>query len=461
MGEKQKKHYLCKDIWATEWRAYRTRSLARKSNFNQTYAIMVDIFDRLSKNAGGPIGQYMSAVHGYFAFPKLEGELGPHMTFRGKPVLNWSLNNYLGLANHPEVREADAQGGKDFGMAYPMGARMMSGQTKYHEQLERELAEFVGKEDAFLLNYGYQGMISIIDCLLTPRDVVVYDKECHACIIDGLRMHPGKRFVYAHNDEESLRLQLKHATELAEEQKGGVLVITEGVFGMKGDLGFLDVIVKCKKDFSFRLLVDDAHGFGTMGTNGRGTGDHFGVQDEIDVLFNTFAKSMAGIGAFVSGPRWLINLFRYNMRSQLYAKSLPMPMVIGALKRLDLIRKHPEYQEKLWEITRALQKGLTDNGFNIGVTQSPVTPIYMKGGNEEGTNLIVDLRENYGLFCSIVIYPVIPKGEIILRVIPTAAHTMEDVEYTINTFKAVRAKFEAGEYIKPIPQMADPDFKVR
>ena len=422
---------------------------------------MVDIFDRLSNNAGSPIGQYMSAVHGYFAFPKLEGELGPHMTFRGKPVLNWSLNNYLGLANHPEVREADAEAAKQYGMAYPMGARMMSGQTKYHEQLERELAEFVGKEDAFLLNYGYQGMISIIDCLLTPRDVVVYDKECHACIIDGLRMHPGKRFVYGHNDEESLRRQLKHATELAEEQRGGVLVITEGVFGMKGDLGFLDVIVKLKKEFSFRLLVDDAHGFGTMGNNGRGTGDHFGVQDEIDVLFNTFAKSMAGIGAFVCGPRWLINLFRYNMRSQLYAKSLPMPMVIGALKRLDLIRKHPEYQQKLWEITRALQKGLTENGFDIGVTQSPVTPIYMKGGNEEGTNLIVDLRENYGLFCSIVIYPVIPKGEIILRVIPTAAHTMEDVEYTINTFKAVRAKFEAGEYIKPIPQMADPDFKVR
>ena len=403
----------------------------------------------------------MSAVHGYFAFPKLEGELGPHMMFRGKPVLNWSLNNYLGLANHPEVRKADSEGAEKFGMAYPMGARMKSGQTKYHEQLERELAEFVGKEDSFLLNFGYQGMISIIDCLLTPRDVVVYDKECHACIIDGLRMHPGKRFVYAHNDEASLRLQLKHATELAEKQGGGVLVITEGVFGMKGDLGFLDVIVRCKKEFSFRLLVDDAHGFGTMGRGGRGTGDYFGVQEEIDVLFNTFAKSMAGIGAFVAGPRWLINLFRYNMRSQLYAKSLPMPMVIGALKRLELIRNHPEYQERLWEITRALQKGLTDNGFDIGVTQSPVTPIYMKGGNEEGTNLIVDLRENYGLFCSIVIYPVIPKGEIILRVIPTAAHTMEDVEYTINTFKAVRAKFEAGEYIKPIPQMADPDFRVR
>ncbi len=423
---------------------------------------MTDIFERLERNAGGPIGQYMKDVHGYFAFPKLEGEIGPHMRFRGKMMLNWSLNNYLGLANHPEVRKADAAGAAEFGMAAPMGARMMSGQTKYHEQLERELAEFVGKEDAFLLNFGYQGMISIIDCLLTPRDVVVYDAEAHACIIDGLRLHKGKRFVYAHNNEESLRLQLRHATELANEQNGGVLVITEGVFGMKGDLGFLDVIVKAKKDFQFRLLVDDAHGFGTMGPGGRGTAAHFGVVDGVDVSFNTFAKSMAGIGAFISGPRWLINLLRYNMRSQLYAKSLPMPMVIGALKRLELIRNHPEYQQKLWQITNALQNGLKQNGFDIGVTQSPVTPIYMKGGNEEGTNLIVDLRENHALFCSIVIYPVIPKGEIILRVIPTAAHTMEDVEYTINAFKAVRDKFEAGVYrSQPIPHMADPDFKLR
>ncbi len=423
---------------------------------------MVDIFDRLERSAGGPIGQYMERVHGYFAFPKLEGEIGPHMRFRGKMMLNWSLNNYLGLANHPEVRRADAAGAAEFGMAAPMGARMMSGQTKYHEQLERELAEFVGKEDTFLLNFGYQGMISIIDCLLTPRDVAVYDAECHACIIDGLRMHKGKRFVYGHNNEESLRRQLRHATELAEEQGGGVLVITEGVFGMKGDLGFLDVIVKLKEEFSFRLLVDDAHGFGTMGEGGRGTASHFGVTDGVDVLFNTFAKSMAGIGAFVSGPRWLINLLRYNMRSQLYAKALPMPMVIGALKRLELIREHPEYQEQLWKITRTLQSGFKSSGFDIGVTQSPVTPVYMKGGNEEGTNLIVDLRENYGVFCSIVIYPVIPKGEIILRVIPTAAHTIEDVEYTIDAFKAVREKFESGYYAsKPIPMKADAEFRVK
>ena len=423
---------------------------------------MVDIFERLKRSAGGPIGQYMSRVHGYFAFPKLEGEIGPHMRFRGKEVLNWSLNNYLGLANHPEVRRADAEGAAEFGMAAPMGARMMSGQTKYHEQLERELAEFVGKEDAFLLNFGYQGMISIIDSLLTPRDVAVYDAESHACIIDGLRLHKGKRFVYAHNDEESLRKQLHHATDLAEEQGGGVLVITEGVFGMKGDLGFLDVIVRLKQEFSFRLLVDDAHGFGTMGKGGRGTADHFGVSEGVDVLFSTFAKSMAGIGAFVAGERWLINILRYNMRSQLYAKSLPLPMVVGALRRLDLIRTHPEYQARLWEITRALQEGFRKNGFDIGITQSPVTPVYMRGGNEEGTNLIVDLRENYGVFCSIVIYPVIPKGEIILRIIPTASHTMEDVEYTINAFKAVREKFESGHYRSmPIPQMADKDFKVK
>ncbi len=417
---------------------------------------MVDIFSRLEKNIGGPIGQYMQAAHGYFAFPKLEGELGPHMKFRGKMMLNWSLNNYLGLANHPEVREADAKGAADFGMAAPMGARMMSGQTKYHEQLERELCDFVGKEDAFLLNFGYQGMISIIDCLLTHRDVVVYDAECHACIIDGLRMHKGKRFVYGHNDEESLHLQLQHATELAEQQRGGVLVITEGVFGMKGDLGFLDKVVAAKKKFSFRLLVDDAHGFGTMGPNGRGTAEHFGVIDEVDVLFNTFAKSMAGIGAFVAGPKWLIDFFRYNMRSQLYAKSLPMPMVMGALKRLELIKAHPEYLKKLWEVTNALQNGLKENGFEIGVTQSPVTPVYMKGGVNEATNLIVDLRENHALFCSIVIYPVIPKGEIILRVIPTAAHSLEDVQYSLEAFKAVRDKLQSGVYASmPIPMMAE------
>ncbi len=417
---------------------------------------MVDIFERLEKNVGGPIGQYMNAAHGYFAFPKLEGELGPHMKFRGKMMLNWSLNNYLGLANHPEVREADAKGAADFGMAAPMGARMMSGQTKYHEQLERELCEFVGKDDAFLLNFGYQGMISIIDCLLTHRDVVVYDAECHACIIDGLRMHKGKRFVYGHNDEESLHKQLQHATDLAEEQRGGVLVITEGVFGMKGDLGFLDKVVEAKSKFNFRLLVDDAHGFGTMGENGRGTAEHFGVIDQVDVLFNTFAKSMAGIGAFVAGPKWLINFFRYNMRSQLYAKSLPMPMVMGALKRLELIKAHPEYLTKLWEITNALQSGLKDNGFEIGVTQSPVTPVYMKGGVNEATNLIVDLRENHALFCSIVIYPVIPKGEIILRVIPTAAHTLEDVDYALKALLAVRDKLTSGVYAAmDIPIMAE------
>ncbi len=422
---------------------------------------MVNILDRLQKFAGGPIGQHQKQSHGYFTFPKLEGDIGPRMKFRGKEVLNWSLNNYLGLASHPEVREADAKGAADFGMAAPMGARMMSGQTKWHEQLERELAAFVGKEDAFLLNFGYQGMISIIDVLLSPRDVVVYDAEAHACIIDGLRMHKGKRFVFQHNDIDSLRKQLTHARTVAEENGGGILVITEGVFGMKGDLGPLDKIVALKKEFDFCLLVDDAHGFGTMGPKGQGTPSHFGVTDGVDVLFNTFAKSMAGIGAFVASHKWLIDIMRYNMRSQLYAKSLPMPMVIGSLKRIDLIRKHPEYKDKLWTIVNALQKGFRDRGFNIGDTASPVTPVYMKGGVEEATNLVVDLRENHNLFCSVVVYPVIPKGEIILRIIPTAAHTLEDVEYTLNCFDKVRGKLEAGEYIKPIPDMSDMTWESR
>ncbi|MCD8102388.1 MAG: pyridoxal phosphate-dependent aminotransferase family protein [Alistipes sp.] len=416
---------------------------------------MVDILERIKKDAGGPIGMYQAYSHGYFSFPKLEGDIGPRMKFRGREVLNWSLNNYLGLANHPEVRKADADGAAEFGMAAPMGARMMSGQTKYHEQLERELAAFVGKEDAFLLNFGYQGMISIIDCLLNRRDVVVYDAESHACIIDGLRMHTGKRFVFGHNDMESLRKQLGHAQKVAGETGGGVLVITEGVFGMKGDLGKLDEIVALKKEFDFRLLVDDAHGFGTMGPDGRGTAHHFGAIEGVDVLFNTFAKSMAGIGAFVASHKYVIDFLRYNMRSQTYAKSLPMPMVMGAFKRLELIRTHPEYLAKLWEIVHALQNGFRERGFDIGVTQSPVTPVFLKGDIPEATNLVVDLRENYNLFCSVVVYPVIPKGEIILRIIPTAVHTLEDVEYTLKCFDAIRGRLESGEYKKPMPNMAD------
>lgn len=377
------------------------------------------------------------------------------MNFRGREVLNWSLNNYLGLANHPEVRKADAEGAAQFGMAAPMGARMMSGQTKWHEELERNLAAFVRKEDAFLLNFGYQGMISVIDTVLSRHDVVVYDSESHACIIDGLRMHTGKRFVFAHNDMDSFHTQLQHAKKVADETKGGILVITEGVFGMKGDLGRLDEIVKFKKEYGFRLLVDDAHGFGTMGKRGSGVPEYFGVENEVDLHFSTFAKSMAGIGAFIAGDKDIIDFLRYNMRSQTYAKSLPMPMVIGALKRLELIETKPELKDNLWTIVNALQKGFRDNGFDIGVTLSPVTPVYMKGGVDEATNLVVDLRETYNLFCSVVVYPVIPKGEIILRIIPTAVHTLDDVKYTLDCFAACRSKLEAGEYQKPMPAMAE------
>lgn len=416
----------------------------------------MDIFERIKADAGGPIGQYMKQAHGYFAFPKLEGTIGPRMKFRDKMMLNWSLNNYLGLAAHPEVIAADAAAAAEYGMASPMGARMMSGQTKYHEELERKMAEWVGKPDAFLLNFGYQGMVSIIDTLTTAKDVIVYDSEAHACIIDGLLIHKakgGKRFVYPHNNMENCRKQLERATKWAAETGGGVLVITEGVFGMKGDLGRLDEIVAMKKDFSFRLLVDDAHGLGTMGATGAGTPEHFGVSDGVDIHFATYAKSMAGIGAFVAADPDIVNFLRYNMRSQLYAKSLPMPMVMGALKRYELIKAHPEYRERLWTITHAIQKGFKDNGFNIGVTQSPVTPVYLKGGAEQATNLVADLRENFGLFCSVVVYPVIPKGEIILRIIPTAVHTLEDVDFTINCFKSIREKLLGGHYDREVPNM--------
>jgi len=406
----------------------------------------VDIFDKI--NNMGPIGQWQQYSHGYFSFPKLEGEIKPRMIFRGKEVLTWSLNNYLGLANHPEVRKADAEAAAKYGMAYPMGARMMSGQTTKHEELEQKLAKFVGKESAYLLNYGYQGMVSIIDTMLNRNDVVVYDSESHACIIDGLRLFPGKRFVYQHNDMDSCRKMLQHATKTAEKTGGGILLITEGVFGMAGDLGNLKAIVDMKKEFNFRILVDDAHGFGTMGKTGAGTPEHFGVQNEIDLYFATFAKSMAGIGGFVASNEKVIRYLAYNMRSQIFAKSLPMPMVFGALKRLELLQTQPELKENLWKVVKALQSGLKEMGFDIGKTESPVTPVYMKGGIPEAANMVFDLRENYGIFCSMVVYPVIPKGQILLRLIPTAVHTLDDVKETINAFAAVREKLLAGKYDK-------------
>ncbi len=405
----------------------------------------MDIFERITKNRG-PIGQYQKAGHGYFAFPKLEGEISAHMKFRGKEVLTWSLNNYLGLGNHPEVRKIDAAAAAEYGMAYPMGARMMSGQTRKHEELEQALASFVQKEDAFLLNYGYQGMTSIIDALTTRNDVIVYDSESHACILDGMRMSLAKRYVFPHNNMENLEKQLERAVKRADQQGGGVLVISEGVFGMAGDLGNLKVICALKDRFKFRLLVDDAHGFGTMGATGMGTGEHFGVQDKIDLYFSTFAKAMAGIGGFVASNTDVVDYLRYNMRSQTYAKSLPIPMVIGSLKRLEMLKTMPALRENLWKVVNALQSGLKEAGFDIGKTESPVTPVYMSGGIIEATNLILDLRENYNIFCSMVIYPVVPKGDILLRLIPTSMHNLDDVQDTIVAFTECRAKLQAGEY---------------
>ena len=406
--------------------------------------MVTDLFDKLANK--GPLGQHQKMAHGYFAFPKLEGEISNRMIFRGKEQLVWSLNNYLGLANHPEVRKADATGAAQYGLALPMGARMMSGNSNLHEQLERELAAFVKREDAFLLNYGYQGMVSIVDSLVNRHDVIVYDAEAHACIIDGVRLHQGKRFVYTHNDMASLEKQLEHAKKLVEGTQGGILVITEGVFGMSGVQGNLKGVVALKEKYNFRLLVDDAHGFGTMGPTGAGTDEEQNVQAQVDVYFGTFAKSMAGIGAFVAASENVIDFLRYNMRSQTFAKTIPMPMVVGLLKRLELLKTQPELKDNLWKIVRALQSGLRERGFNIGHTNSPVTPVMMSGTLMEATNIVMDLRENYGIFCSIVTYPVVPKGVIMLRLIPSAVHTLADVEETLNAYSQIAEKLKAGHY---------------
>ena len=407
----------------------------------------MDLFKKILSNKG-PLGAYSHIDDNYYMFPKLEGEIGPRMTFKNRKILNWSLNNYLGLANHSEVRKIDSEATKQWGLSYPMGARMMSGNTIHHEELEKQLSKFVNKQDSILLNYGYQGVLSIIDALVDRKDIIVYDSDCHACIIDGLRLHIGKRYVYSHNDIENLKKQLGRAKKLSDATGGGILVITEGVFGMSGNMGDLLSIVELKKEFDFRLFVDDAHGFGTMGKTGAGAGEEQGVQDKIDLYFSTFAKSMASIGAFVSGDRDILDNLRYKLRSQIYAKSLPMPIVIGNLKRLELIKNNPRFKDKLWEIVNAIQDGFKSNGFNIGTTQSPVTPIILKGDVFECTNMIKDLRSEYNIFCSGVIYPVVPKGIIMLRIIPTAAHSLEDVKETITAFKEVKKKLDAGIYLK-------------
>ncbi len=406
---------------------------------------MRDLFDRIHVNKG-PLGKWASQAEGYFVFPKLEGPISNRMKFKGKEVITWSVNDYLGLANHPEVREVDAQAATEFGSAYPMGARMMSGHTELHEQLENELAEFVDKESAYLLNFGYQGILSTIDTLVSKDDVIVYDVDAHACIVDGVRLHLGKRFTYKHNDIESLEKNLQRATKVAEQTGGGILVISEGVFGMRGQQGCLKEIVALKEKYNFRFLVDDAHGFGTLGENGKGAGNEQGIQDEIDVYFATFAKSMASTGAFVAADKEIIDYLKYNMRSQMFAKSLQMQLVKGALKRLDMLRTRPQFKAKLWENVNALQDGLKASGFDIGTTQSCVTPVYLKGSIPEAMALVKDLRENYGIFCSIVVYPVIPKGLILLRLIPTATHTLEDVRVTLEAFSGIREKLENGTY---------------
>ena len=407
---------------------------------------MADIFEKLKQNRG-PLGEHAKESHGYYTFPKLEGEISPHMVFRGRKMLNWSLNNYLGLSNHPEIRKVDADAAAEYGLGLPMGARMMSGNTDKHEQLENELSDFIEKEDTILLNFGYQGIMSAIDCLVDRNDVIVYDSESHACIIDGVRLHMGKRYVFKHNDIEDCEKQLGRAEKLSKQTGGAILLITEGVFGMRGDQGKLKEIVALKKKYSFRLFVDDAHGIGTLGDNGKGTGEEQGVHDEIDIYFGTFAKSFSLIGAFISSEAQVIEYLRYNTRSQIFAKSLPMPLVVGALKRLEMIKNSKSFKDQLWKVTNALQSGLKNAGFEIGPTNSCVTPVYLNGSIPEATNLIYDLRENYNVFCSMVVYPVIPKGMIILRLIPTASHTIDDVNYTIECFSKIVDKLKSGKYI--------------
>jgi glycine C-acetyltransferase len=396
----------------------------------------MDLFEKL-ENRPGPLGKFTSNGYGYYTFPKLEGPLGPVMKFNDKDVVVWSINDYLGIGNNEQVREIDTRVTQKYSLSAPMGARLMTGNSTEHEALENELADFVHKPDALLLNYGYQGIMSVIHCLVDRNDFLIYDELSHACIVDGKQLAMGETSVYKHNDIDSLEKQLKRATAKLK-PNSSILVVTEGVFGMTGDLGKLKEIIALKEKYPFRLLVDDAHGFGTLGDDGSGTGTHLGCQDGVDIYFGTFAKSVALIGAFVATEPRVREFLKANARSQIFAKSLPLPIVATARERIKLIRQNPQWREKLWENTLKLRNGLKDIGYNVLPSESPVTPVLTEGSTELCTTIMRELREEHGVFVSGVAYPVVPKGMVLIRLIPMATHTDKHIEKTLNAFEAIK-----------------------
>lgn len=396
----------------------------------------MDLFDKL-QGRPGPLGEFTSDGYGYYTFPRLEGPLGPVMKFNGKDVVVWSINDYLGIGGREDVRKFDGEMAARHGLSTPMGARLMTGNTTQHEKLEEELADFVHKPSALLLNYGYQGIMSVIHALVDRNDFLIYDELSHACIVDGKQLAMAEKFVYKHNDIESLEKQLERAHRKAKPDSS-ILVVTEGAFGMTGDLGNLEEIVALKDKYPFRLLVDDAHGVGTMGEDGSGTGTHLGCHEGIDIYFGTFAKAFALIGAFVATEERVKEFLKANVRSQIFAKSVPLPIVESVRKRLKMIRNNPEWRDQLWENTKKLRQGLIDIGYNVMPAECPVTPVLTKGSTEVCQDIMRKLREDHGIFVSGVAYPVVPKGTVLIRLIPTAAHNDEHIKKTLKGFRAIK-----------------------
>lgn len=401
----------------------------------------MDLFDKL-ENRPSPLGPFTSAGYGYYTFPKLEGPLGPEMKFNGKDMVVWSINDYLGVGSNEKIKQIDAEATAKYSLSAPMGARLMTGNSDEHEALEKELAAFVHKEDAQLLNFGYQGIMSVIHALVDRNDYLIYDELSHACIVDGKQLAMADKSVFKHNDIESFKKQLYRAAA-KKKDNSSILVVTEGVFGMTGDLGILPEIIKLKEEVPFRLLVDDAHGFGTLGHDGSGTGTQLECQDGIDVYFGTFAKAVALVGAFVASEPRVIQFLKANVRSQIFAKSLPMPIVATARERLKMIRQHPEWREKLWSNTLKLREGLIKIGYNVLPSESPVTPVLTQGSTDLCQDIMRIMREEHGIFVSGVAYPVVPKGVVLIRLIPTAAHNDEHIEKTLTAFEAIKGFVEA------------------
>lgn len=396
------------------------------------------LLEKLEKK-GSVLQKYIN-YRGRLHHLELKGKVSNRMIFDNKEYIIWCLNDYLGLMHHPESIEAAAQATTQYGPSYPHSVRLTIGHSSAHDYLEQQLNTLMGYEDSMLVNLGYQGFMSIIDALTDRHDTIIYDQKCHACLIDGVRLHNGRKFAFKHNDINHLETQLQRARKTHNSKEGMIIVVVDGLYSMHGELAKLDEIVRLKKLYNFALFVDDSHAFGVFGKHGKGSPEHYGIEKEVDVYVSTFTKSFGNLGGFVSAKKPIIDFLRFATRSQIFSRSMPLPMVLSVSKNIEIFQREPERRERLWKNTNQFQEGLREMAINIGPSESPIVPIHINGNHQEGLKVFFDLRE-MGIFSYIVAYPVVEKNTCLIRMVCTHNHTTIDIEQTLHAFKELKRRY--------------------